>query len=97
MTVNLIDKLVSFEDGGHDHALVIKHTQDIPDDWVSALKRKVLPTKWSMGEHEKLFSIPVAVIEEWQRHGYDFYKMSDAEVARKLRADGLDAFITGRI
>lgn len=93
----LIDKLVSFEDAGHGNAFAIKHTQELPEDWLSKLKRKVLPTMWASNEYEKLFSVPTAVIEEWGRNGFDFYRMSDAEVARKLRADGLDAFIVGRI
>jgi hypothetical protein len=93
----VIDKLVSFEDAGHGNAYAIKHFQELPDDWLSALKRKVLPTKWASGEYEKLFSIPVVVVEEMQRNGADIYTMSEQEIARYLRAHGLDAFIVGRI
>jgi hypothetical protein len=96
MQVNLIDKLVSFENDTNGD-LVIKHTQVLPDDYLSALKRKVMPTKTASGEYEKLFSIPTAVIDNWYARGIDYQQLSDREIARLLRAEGLDAFIVGRI
>lgn len=94
--VNVIDPVVKLHSMSPDE-LVIKSEQYLPDDYVSELKRKVQPTMWASGENEVLFRIPVEVVAEMQRQGYDFYHMSDAEVARYLRVNHLDAFIVGRI
>lgn len=87
------DKLVSFDNtvGGD---LQITHSQELPDEWLSKLKRdKIDPDHNRAGEQEHLFSIPVSVVELWLRAGFDVHRESEHAILRRLQNEGLDAFI----
>lgn len=101
----VIDSLVSFAEDHSDSAagpqLVIKHEQDIPDDYISKLKRDKIDTLHTpTGDFMRVASIPIDVLQKWDREGFHF----EAELAsgtsglmrvlNRLRAESLDAFIT---
>jgi hypothetical protein len=92
-TPQVIDKLVGFEDNAD--GLLVTHSQFIPDDFISQLKRdKIDADHRPSNEMERVASIPVVVVEELMRQGYDVFKEPVRETIKKLRAMGLDAFIT---
>jgi hypothetical protein len=89
----VIDKLVGFKDNAD--GLLITHSQFIPDDFISQLKRdKINADHRPSNEMERVARIPVVVVEELLRQGFDVFKEPVRETIKKLRAMGLDAFIT---
>lgn len=89
------DKLVDFEEDHGENRLLIKHTQYIPDDYISELKKEKIDADHDRsGEFFKLAEIPVIFIERWMREGFDINRASAKEIVKKLRQDQLDAFIT---
>jgi hypothetical protein len=72
-----------------------RHTQEIPMDFLDSLQSERLASAAvRAGELHRVCSIPTAVVEIWQRQGFDIQKMRAREILAKLRKDGLDAFIT---
>lgn len=101
----VIDSLVSFAEDHSDSAagpqLVIKHTQDIPDDHIAALKREKIDTLHApAGDLMRVASIPIEVLQKWDREGFHFEQeiaggtKGVLRVLNRLRAESLDAFIT---
>lgn len=88
------EKLVDFDTAvGGD--LLIKHTQEIPEDYISQLKRdKINADHNRAGEFERVASIPVVIVEKWLREGFDIDKESIGAIVKRLRDEHLDAFIT---
>lgn len=74
--------------------LIFDHKQDIPDDFLSTLKRtKADSTDEREGEFMHVAAIPVVVHEKWLREGFDCTKAPIRETVKKLKAEGLDAFL----
>lgn len=95
----VIDKLVSFEEDYSDSVdgtkLVIKHEQHIPDEYVSALKREKIDTLHTpTGDFYRVATIPVSIVEQWMREGFDVAKEPVQATLRRLRKHNFDAFIT---
>lgn len=77
--------------------LVVHHHQDIPDWHLSNLKMiRDTSLQHKEGETMRLASIPVAIVEQWQREGFDIYdrNITPKEILNRLRNQNLDAFIT---
>lgn len=99
MTVQLHDKLVSFDEDHSDSAegtkLVVTHSQHIPDEHISALKRdKIDSLHTPAGDFYRVASIPVALVEQWMREGFDIHKEPITATLARLRKQDLDVFIT---
>jgi hypothetical protein len=96
--VILIDKMVSFEDAvgtGSNDGLIIKHTQEIPQEHLDALRVAKADTIGTpMGEMHRVCSIPTNWVEEWQREGFDVMKESVQDIIKRLKQKQLDDFIT---
>lgn len=91
----VIDTKVEFLEGEHDAQLVIKKTQDIPQEHIDSLKEaRAASTSRKMGDWHRAASIPTSVYEAWLRAGYDAQKEPIAKTLAKLRQEGLDYFIT---
>jgi hypothetical protein len=45
-------------------------------------------------ESQRVASIPVCVVEKWISEGFDFWNESNAKIVAKLKADGLEYFMT---
>jgi hypothetical protein len=89
----VIDKLVDFKDNAD--GLLITHSQHIPDDFISQLKRdKINADHDRSSEMYRVASIPVVIVEELQRLGFDVMREPVSATLKKLRDLGLDAFIT---
>lgn len=93
--LNLIDPTVRFLDGKSEGELIIQHTQEIPQVFLDELKEARNESgKSKMGNFHRFASIPTAVYEQWLREGFDATREGAAKVMAKLRAEGLDYFIT---
>jgi len=74
--------------------LVIAQEQNIPDQFISDLKRaKADSTDKREGEFMHVAAIPVLVHEKWLREGFDCTKAPIKETLKRLREQHLDAFI----
>lgn len=95
MTVQVIEKLVDFQDGGHGEGLIIKHSQEIPEEYLSALAiQKAESISTPMGELHQVCSIPTAWVDEWKLEGFDVMVEPIQEILKRLRQKHLDKFIT---
>lgn len=75
--------------------VVIEKAQEIPAEFLSQLKG-IKEDSGSVREREFMLaaSIPVIVHEKWLREGYDCTREPVRETLKRLREQGLDAFIT---
>ena len=75
--------------------LFIKREQDIPSDLLAHLRaEKDASASCPAGEFHRVASIPVILVETWQRQGFDVFKEPAKAILARLRAEGVDAFIT---
>ena len=78
----------------NSEGLVIERYQEIPKSFLDNLKRKREESKAVREkEYMHIASIPVEVVEKWQREGFDFYNESAKKIVAKLKAENLDAFL----
>ena len=71
-----------------------KHTQDISQAFLDYLKDSRNASKdQSEGEFMRVASIPVAVVEQWQREGFNIYEATGPEIVKRLKDQNLDAFM----
>lgn len=90
----VLDKLVSFDEDHANQSLVVKHEQEIPDDHIAALKRDKIDTLHTpTGDFYRVASIPVSIVEQWLREGFDIHQESIQATLARLRKHDLDAFI----
>lgn len=90
----IYDKTVNFiEDTA---GLVIQHSQEIPDDFISDLKRNKIDTMHTpAGDLYRVASVPVNLAEEWKRdEGFDVWKEPARAIIARLKKHDMDAFIT---
>jgi hypothetical protein len=95
----VIDKLVSFEEDYSDPVegtrLIVKHEHDIPDDYISALKRdKVDELHLPTGDFFRVATLPIGIVEQWDREGFDISNAPIKDILARLRKHDVDAFIT---
>lgn len=76
--------------------MAIQRRQEIPDAYLRELRQeRDASTSTPAGEFHRFASIPVAVVEMWKkRDGFDVYKEKPKAIIKKLKAEGLDAFLT---
>lgn len=93
--ISLIDHQVEFLDGDETNPLLIKKTQELPQEFLDALKaERDASTSKPAGEFHRVASIPTVVYEKWLKEGYDAQKEPIAKTLAKLKAEHLDYFIT---
>lgn len=94
----LFDQLVSFDEDHHSgkqDTLIIKREQEIPDEYVSGLKREKIDTLHTpTGDLYRVASIPVVIVDKWAREGFYLQEHTAQEILARLRKDQMDAFIT---
>lgn len=89
----LIETQVDFQE--NSEGLVIEKAQHIPQWWLDQLKNERFESKNKpTGDYVRAASIPQAVHELWLSQGYDCTKEPIKKTLAKLKAEGLDAFIT---
>ncbi len=92
----LFDKLVSFDNlPGPRGELVIKSTQHIPDEHLSALRREREDSiSTPAGEFHRVASVPTALVDKWKAEGFDIFREPAEEILKRLRKEQFDGFIT---
>lgn len=91
--IQIIDQQVAFDE--NSEGLVIERYQEIPQSFLDRLKaERDNSSSVREGETMRVASIPVAIVEQWMRQGYDFYNATAAELVAKLKQENLDYFIT---
>jgi hypothetical protein len=91
--VNLIDP--TYEIVGDFEA--IKRTQEIPEDFLTGTKEQRDASSAPAGDFHKVASIPVAVVEQWMREGFDVMKdrnITVKDIVARLKKENLTAFLT---
>lgn len=79
-----------FQAGG----LAVVRTQDIPDWWLDSLKDSRLASRERAGETHRVASIPTALVEKWQREGFDVYREPIKAIVKRLKDQGFHQFLT---
>jgi hypothetical protein len=94
MQDKLIDSDIAFDE--NSEGLVIQRFQEIPHSFIDKLKEERFQNSQSRVKNEmhRAASIPVALVEKWQREGYDVFKEPIKKTLAKLKHENLDAFIT---
>lgn len=89
----LNDIITSF--GQNADGVFRRHDQEIPEDYLSSLKQaRDASGQERAGEYHRVASIPVALVEQWMREGYDVFKEPIRDTVARLKREGLDAFVT---
>jgi hypothetical protein len=93
--MQIIDGTVDFHEVRSEPGkLVFDYKQDIPAEFLSDLKKaKADSTDEREGEFMHIAAIPVVVHVMWLREGFDCTKAPIKETVKKLKAEGLDAFL----
>jgi hypothetical protein len=90
----LIDGLVSFDQDASTDNLIIKRTQEIPDDWRMDNRKVREDSVQRRGDWEPVASIPVDVADFMLRVlGYDVTREPFRKTIAMLKQHGLDDFI----
>jgi hypothetical protein len=90
--MKILDSTTEF----HDNAdgLLIKRQQEIPDEFISNLKKQKMESKSRReGNFMHVASIPVIIHEKWLKEGFDCTRAPYKETLKRLHAEGLDAFV----
>ena len=91
-SLDLLGVSTDFLEQGND--LVRKHTQHISQAFLDDLKdSRNASTTSKPSEFMRAASIPVAVIEQWTREGFDIYEATGKEIIKRLRDQNLDYFL----
>jgi hypothetical protein len=92
----LLDTLVAFDEDRSTNELIIKRTQEIPDEFLTSLQHERLDSiATPSGEMHRVASIPVEVVDDLLRkYGFDVMTAPARETLSMLRRYALDKFIT---
>ena len=96
-TIELTDKFVTFDEDYSEGKprLVIGHSMDIPDDWVSDLKRdKIDANHEPIGNWLHFASIPTIFVEQMMAEGINFNRATAKEITRWLNQKGPRCLVT---
>jgi hypothetical protein len=90
----LIDKTETFIEDPSE-GLIVKHSQYMPDDFISDLKRDKIDTLHTpAGDFHKVATIPVWLVEQWKREGFDIMRESARDTIARLKKHDMDALVT---
>ena len=85
---------VEWDIGQNVDGLFVKKDQIISDDFLTANRDARFESKAPSGEYHRFASIPVVVVEQWLKQGFDVYKESPKAIVKRLRQENLEAFLT---
>lgn len=90
---NLVSSQISFEE--NCEGLLIKQSQDIPDDYLSELRNERAESLHTpTGEFHRVASIPMLLVNKWKAEGFDIYREPIEAIIARLKKEALDGFIT---
>lgn len=85
---------VDWDIGVNTDGLFVKKDQYISDEFLTANRDARFESKERAREYHRFASIPVVVVEQWLKEGFDVYKESPKAILKRLREQNLEAFIT---
>lgn len=89
----LIDPVTDLVD--NVDGLAIKRQQIIPQSFLDDIRREREDSVHTpAGEMYRVARIPTAVIDKWDREGFDYNRAPVRDILAKLRKEHLDAFIS---
>lgn len=96
MSTKLLDTIVSFDNDASTDDLIIRRSQEIPDDWLSEIAKQKIDSKNApTGDFYQVASVPVEVVDElMRRYGFDFMNAPARECLKMLSRYEFDKFIT---
>lgn len=74
--------------------LFVKKQQYISDEFLTANAESRFESKAPSKDYHRFASVPVVVVEQWLKQGFDVYKESPKAIVKRLRAENLEAFLT---
>ncbi len=78
-----------------DGRLVVIREQEITADFLDTLhSERMAKAHMRSSEMEHVASVPTSLVDLWLCQGIPFYQLTPREIVRRLKDDGLDAFIT---
>ena len=80
--------------GQNVDGLFVKKDQIISDEFLTANRDARFESKAPSKEYHRFASIPVVVVEQWLKQGFDVYKESPKAIVARLRKENLEAFLT---
>jgi hypothetical protein len=76
-------------------AVYISRKHDIPDEFLDECRRhRDASTEGPMGDSHMVASIPEGVFADWLANGFDPIRETPRAIINRLKAEGLDGFIT---
>jgi hypothetical protein len=84
----------SWNIGENADGLFVKKEQYISDEFLQANADARFDSKERSREFHRFASVPVVVVEQWLKQGFDVYKESPKAIVKRLRAENLEAFLT---
>lgn len=89
--LNGVSATVKENSDGH----IITCNQVITDEFLDGLKQERFESmSVREREHQRVASIPVVLIDKWIKDGFDFWNEKNSVIVAKLKAEGLDYFVT---
>lgn len=85
---------VEWDIGQNADGLFVKKDQYISDEFLTANREARFESKAPSREYHRFASIPVVVVEQWLKEGFDVYKESPKAIIKRLKDQHLDAFLT---
>lgn len=79
---------------------LVVRSQEITKDFLDDLhNERMAKATMKRGDHDRVASVPTALIDSWLARGIDFWSMSAREVVQLLEKEDMRAFITatGRV
>lgn len=84
---------VTWAIGENPDGLLIRKDQEITSDYLDQLSDNRIASKDLSKDFHKVASIPVVVVEQWLREGFDVFREDAKAILKKLRDEDLTAFI----
>ena len=85
---------VDWNIGQNVDGLFVQKGQEISDEFLTANRDARFESKERAKEYHRFASIPVVVVEQWLKQGFDVYKESPKAIVKRLRQENLEAFLT---
>lgn len=73
--------------------LAVVREQDVPDWFLESLKDSRIASAQRAGDTHRVCSIPTALVEQWQREGFDVMKETARAIVARLKARGYEHFL----
>lgn len=80
---------------GTDDVEAVRTVQEIPQEFLDkCAQERFASSHGPMGDYHKFASIPVAVVDQWMKDGFDVYREPLKAIVARLKKENLDAFLT---